>query len=270
MKPPNVPNDSDPDDGGTGPHLSFTSGRFVFIGGLHRSGTTVLARLISQHSKVSAFSKTTAPQDEGQHLQRVYPPAAQYGGPGRFAFHEEAALTEETSLASPEHRQRLLDAWSPHWDLTRRLLLEKSPPNLIRFRFLQALFPSSCLIAIIRHPVAVAYATQKWSKTDIPSLLRHWVVAHDRFEWDRRFLSRLMVVRYEELVESPIAVLRGVDRHLDLQPEARNLAIHQGLDQQYLARWRQDRSDPHRGGPLGRVAEELDSGIRRWGYRLVD
>src|SRR5437763_1252312 len=69
--------------------------RFVFLAGLHRSGTTLLARLLAAHPEVSGFSGTGADADEGQHLQTVYPAAKVWGGPGRFGFAPEAHFTEE-------------------------------------------------------------------------------------------------------------------------------------------------------------------------------
>jgi len=32
--------------------------QFVFLAGLHRSGTTLLARLLAAHSEISGFSET--------------------------------------------------------------------------------------------------------------------------------------------------------------------------------------------------------------------
>jgi N-acetyl-gamma-glutamylphosphate reductase len=59
--------------------------KLVFLAGLHRSGTTLLARLLAAHPEVSGFAVTAVPADEGQHLQDVYPSASVYGGPGRSA-----------------------------------------------------------------------------------------------------------------------------------------------------------------------------------------
>ena len=84
----------------------------LFVGGLHRSGTTMLARMLAEHPQVSGFAETGAPADEGQHLQDVYPVISPGRQAGRFAFHREAHLTEASPLAGPEGRERLMAAWS--------------------------------------------------------------------------------------------------------------------------------------------------------------
>lgn len=103
--------------------------RILFIGGLHRSGTTPVAGVIAQHPAVSRFQGTGAHEDEGQHLQDVYPTAAAQGGPGRFALDGRAHLTESSALVSEDNRRRLWNAWSQHWDLTSPVLLGKVAPE---------------------------------------------------------------------------------------------------------------------------------------------
>jgi hypothetical protein len=49
-----------------------TGERLVFIGGLHRSGTSIVHRCLSDHPDVSGFQSTGVWEDEGQHLQSVY------------------------------------------------------------------------------------------------------------------------------------------------------------------------------------------------------
>ena len=51
----------------------------VFVGGLHRSGTSLVHRCLASHPAVSGFSDTGVPEDEGQHLQTVYPPDFRHG-----------------------------------------------------------------------------------------------------------------------------------------------------------------------------------------------
>jgi len=67
----------------------------VFVGGLHRSGTTLLARAIAKHDEVSGFRRTEALANEGQFLQSVYPIAREFGGTGRFGFDERSHMTED-------------------------------------------------------------------------------------------------------------------------------------------------------------------------------
>ncbi len=59
------------------------------------------------------------PRTRGSTFKAVYPPAKVYGGPGRFGFDERAHLTEASPLVGEGSRERLLAAWSPHWDLSR-------------------------------------------------------------------------------------------------------------------------------------------------------
>src|SRR5918992_4047803 len=106
------------------------SHRFVFIGGLHRSGTFPLFRCLREHPLLSGFNDTGASEEEGQHLQSVYAPAIAYGGPGRFGFHPGAHLTEASDLVTADNKLRLFEEWKAYWDLSKPVLLEKSPPNL--------------------------------------------------------------------------------------------------------------------------------------------
>jgi len=133
--------------------------RHLFLCGLHRSGTSVLHRCLREHPSISGFENTGVPQDEGQHLQTVFRPAHALGGPGRFGLDPRAHLTEASELVTAANRERIAAEWGRHWDASCSYLMEKSPPNLLRTRFLQAIFPESSFITITRHPIATAFAT---------------------------------------------------------------------------------------------------------------
>lgn len=196
--------------------------QFVFIGGLHRSGTSLLHRLLRAHPKISGFTNTRAGEDEGQHLQTVYPRTSTYGGPGRFAFDERAHFTEHSDLASPTAGRALLDDWKPYWNLSKPVLIEKSPPNLIRGRFLQTLFPGAKFIFIVRHPVAVSRSTQKWAQykngQSETELILHWLVAHDILLEDLPLVKHWAWFRYEDLVAKPVTILQSLFDFLGLSP----------------------------------------------------
>jgi hypothetical protein len=249
--------------------------RLVFVGGLHRSGTTPLARWLAQSPLISGLSGTGVPEDEGQHLQDVLPAAIQHGGPGRFAFARAMHETEISPRASRALAIQISRAWGPYWDLERPLLLEKSPPNLLRTRLLQALFPRAAFVIVVRHPVAVSLATEKWIGAPqrwvaAPSLLRHWLRAHELFLADAARLERVLVVRYEQLAAEPARVLAHVGDFLGLPaspprpPDARG-----GVDERYFQAWRSPWP------PLRRLlgasaALALERRVARFGYSLRD
>jgi hypothetical protein len=214
------------------------SNRLVFVGGLHRSGTTLLAELLGEHPEISALHDTGVWHDEGQFLQHRYPTAYECGGPGRFAFDDRTHLTEADAVDPSIAAGELTDAWSPFWDLKRRFLVEKSPPNLLRFRYLQSLFPEAHFIAIVRHPVAVAYATAGWSNTSIPALVEHWLRAHEQFELDRPRIRQLEFVRYEDLVSNVDETLARIFGGLGVAAHRPGVEVDPDTNARYLRRWR--------------------------------
>ena len=243
--------------------------RHVFIGGLHRSGTSLVHRLLRAHPDVTGFADTGVWEDEGQHLQDVLPTGRSLGGPGRFGGAPRAHLTEASALATPQTRDALLAAWGPHWDPTRAVAVEKSPPNLLRFRLLHELFPDARCVAVVRHPLAVAEATRRmrWVRRlrSVRSVVAHWADAMDRFERDRARLPAVHLVRYEDLVGDPDAGLAALLSFLDLPPTPLGEPVRADANARWEAHWRRMR----RVRPLKVAAvEQLEARVRPHGYSL--
>lgn len=235
---------------------------------------------MAEHGSVSGLADTEAKEDEGQHLQTVYPKAKVLGGPGRFALDPRAHLTEHSDLVTPANAASLWASWEPYWDLERPLLLEKSPPNLVMGRFLQSLFPGSALVIVVRHPVVVALSTVKWRRlasrrfqnhTSVHRMVEHWLTAHRTFLEDLPQLSRTHVMRYEDLVAAPAEQLRPVQELLGLNSPipAESLSVsHSG---RYEQRWQ----EMAEGGPLDRrsrsqITKDFGEAINAFGYDVDD
>jgi hypothetical protein len=243
--------------------------RFIFICGLHRSGTSPLFRVLREHPEISGFRDTGVPEDEGQHLQTVFPPAQFYGGPGRFGFAKEAHLTEESALLTRENRQKLLQEWSRYWDLSKRYLIEKSPPNLIKTRFLQAAFPNCQFIVLLRHPIATSMATLKWASSGLESLLEHWVHCHSLFQQDRSHLCRVHVLKYEDLIRDTETELKNIYKFLNVEPHV-FAPLNPAGNESYFALWQKLNDDPGGMEMSRRIISKYEDRIQFYGYSFRD
>jgi len=240
----------------------------LFLGGLHRSGTSLLHRALSAHPDVAGFSGTGAPEDEGQHLQTVMTTARAHGGPGHFAFDPASHLTEASPLATAASRARLEQEWGRHLPADAAVVVEKSPPNIVRARFLQALFPESAFVFIVRHPVSVALATRRWSSASMAELVLHWHVAHAVLARDLPHLDRALVLRFEDFLPAPAPFVARAQALVGLAPLAPPAFEVRPEADAYRSEWR----DRH-GDDAGLLAEAFPGVVATaaaFGYSLAD
>ena len=211
----------------------------VFLGGLHRSGTTLLASILASHSLVAGLQNTGVPEDEGQFLQDVYPVDQVLGARGlgrgcevRWAFNPAAHMIEADLAAVPSIRDRFERAWSPHFPQEQaKFWLEKTPSNVVRMRFLKSVFPDARLVVITRNPIVYALAIRKWGSRanqvglGLDRIVAHWLTAMRQFESDLAHLTDVCVLSYEQLVTNPRDTVGRVLNFLELEGiDARQLA----------------------------------------------
>jgi len=245
----------------------------VFLGGLHRSGTTLVFRLLRQHPLASGFRDTGVKEDEGQHLQTVYQPARAFGGEGRFGFRPEAHLIEPEPFAARAQAASLFAQWGRHWDLQRPVLIEKSPPNFIRMRYLQALFPDASFVILIRHPLEVALAQRKRERRrSLRSILRHWFVCHDLLTADAPHVTRLLTLRYEELLADPQPTLDRVLAFVDLPPaeEASAGEVTPAPSNRNRAQWERFTTTWYSRPYAELLVRNFEDDANRYGYSMRD
>tara|TARA_R110002020_G_scaffold80747_3_gene201202 strand:+ start:2677 stop:3495 length:819 start_codon:yes stop_codon:yes gene_type:complete len=195
----------------------------VFICGLHRSGTTLLERLLTARFEIS-YLRATVPESEGQHMQEVFSPASKFSGPGLFAFSRAMREELEAQTDYAAYGPRILDEWRKYVIGTAPVLLEKSPPHLTKIWWLRKVFPGSRFIIMARDPRAVSGATQKWSKTSLPELMMHWNAAYSTAMED--FSEEdCIITRYEDLMETPEEEIARLGAFLSLAPRARTGSV---------------------------------------------
>lgn len=208
------------------PDVPYT--RYLFVGGLHRSGTSLTARLAATLPGMGAISGAPVPEQEGVYLQGAIPHTALHGAPGRFADDPAQHLIEGGPYDTLDIARRMRADWAPWFPPGTPWRVEKSPVNLLRMRLYQQLFPLSQFVVVVRDPRVVAMALGKWVDRDPGDLVAYWARAMALVAEDLRYLHAAMVVRYEDLVAAPDAQLRALAAFCDLPVAPDPGPLHDG------------------------------------------
>ncbi|MFB0612523.1 sulfotransferase family protein [Aurantiacibacter poecillastricola] len=182
--------------------------RYVFICGLHRTGTSLLARMLAAHPEIDAISDAPVPENEGAYLQGAIPHTARHGIAGHYATDPAQHYVEGDRLDTLATRERMERDWDPWFTGVGSWRVEKSPVNLTRMRLCQQLFPLSQFVVILRHPEAMAAALAKWTDQTPGELIDYALDAYELALEDAAYLHAVTILRYEDLVAGP-------QRHLD-------------------------------------------------------
>lgn len=215
--------------------MSISDHHFVFVIGMHRSGTTMLGNLIANHSGASGLTDTSVNMNEGSHIQTAIPLPP---GLGSLAFKRHSRHTETSPYATRAVAQSLWRSWSPYWDTSKPVLVEKSPNHIMSTRLLQKLFPNSSFVCIMRHPIAQALAISKWATNrSLLQFIANWTICHERLIGDLPHLRHKIIFRYEDFCAAPEAHIQQALKLIGLPDEpVFDRPIHSS-NQRYFDRW---------------------------------
>lgn len=163
-----------------------------------------------------------------------------------------------------------------------RRLVVKNPANTARIRLLLDMYPDARFVHIRRNPYHVFFSMKRNIMTEMtlycvqqppdwPSLERRMTALYrrmyEKFFAERRLIpdGNLVEVRFEDLVDRPLAVVEGIYDELGLSGYAAARDAFAG----YLAS-QSNLSHPYRAGEeiRQRIYDELHETIDRWGYDL--
>jgi Sulfotransferase family len=189
--------------------LELDGNFWLFILGLNNSGTTLLADLLKSHPNMRWLP------NEGQYLTGALPQARAHGVARKFS--QRMDVFHWTEASDPAPALRIQYDWAPHYQRRPGILLEKSPPNTLRSRWLQHHFRPSRFVAIIRHPYAVCEGIRRREGFSIADAALHWTRAHEQMLDDMTRLQHCLCFTYEDLCARPADHLLQLQRFLGLE-----------------------------------------------------
>jgi len=173
----------------------------MFVGGLQRSGTTSVSNLLGSLDYTSKLTLTQAQMArnrpwemqnmtmeyfydvvsegdvEGKFVQDVYPykyildivgrSSVEDPGGGSIADIVRQQVLSDADVSDQNAGQRLFNEWSPYWNVSKEVLVEKTPENIIMAPLLRHMFEDQLnehayFLFTLRHPLAWALAIEKW------------------------------------------------------------------------------------------------------------
>jgi hypothetical protein len=192
--------------------------KWVFIVGCGSSGSTLLQKIISSHPLVGSMPM------EGQFYTDQF-------------MHTTCNPRQIKKVASKNWRMdetgtyktdpiKLKRQWGGRFNNWRRpILLEKTPGNIHRIRWLQKHFENSYFIGIVRNGYAVSESLQRKVplrikvKLDIRMAAKLWVDINEIMLADFEHIERKKLIRYEDLAEKPRECIREICEFIGIDPD---------------------------------------------------
>ena len=92
--------------------------------------------------------------------------------------------------------------WRKYWDITKPILLEKSPPNIVRAASINMAFPNSHFIILYRNPYAQCESSiRRYKKT--PKSAAEKTIFFLEYQKKNQLLPNSISISYEELTDTP-------------------------------------------------------------------
>ncbi|WP_372392614.1 sulfotransferase [Xanthomonas sp. NCPPB 3582] len=222
----------------------------IFVLGLPRSGTTVLERLLGNHSQIVSAGELN---DFGHQMRWGADQA------GRSLLDADL-LRALPSLDYVQIGQRYLE--QTQWRAgAARWYIDKLPANAVAIGPIARALPNALIVHLVRDPMAVCFSNYRalfgdsyGYSYDLHTLARHYQAYHGLMaQWRAALPGRVIDVDYAQMVREPSAVLAQLMTccGLDIEPEqidiTRNAAasatlssvqVREGVHSRNVEEWR--------------------------------
>ena len=188
------------------------SHEWFFIIGTNNSGTTLLQKIIKSHPEISDMGA------EGQFRTYFLANDKRLGVDRLSSQHLEMFRLTENDEAQNE--RVFFDWWFAYQGPKKRMLMEKSTPNILRTRWLQRWFNNPKFLVIVRTPYAVVEGMLRKVNCSFEEATNHWKTVHEVLRNDSSHLENLKIITYSDLTDNTAVVLEEIYDFLSV--ESRN------------------------------------------------
>jgi hypothetical protein len=182
---------------------------WLFCLGVNNSGTTLIHELLRNHPEVRALPR------EGHRCTDALPDPTEHDVGRVWAKVMHEFRMDENSDPGPALQAKY--DWLFYAGSRPGILLEKSPPNSVRSRWLQANFQPARFLCLFRDGYAVSEGIRRRANVDIAEAANHWASVNRVLLDDMEKLDRTLSLKYEDLCDNPEPALQKLEQFLDLK-----------------------------------------------------
>ena len=187
--------------------------KWCFLVGCYNSGTTLLHKILSSHESIACMP------NEGQFFTDTLPLPMELGLPRLWAVKPERFELGKEDGADINVR-RLKKQWGANInDLSRPVVVEKSPTNAARILWLEKHFQAAHFVGIVRNGYAVAEGIRRKAGHSIEQCAQQWNTSNQILVRDLPRANRNLLIRYEDLTSRPTETVRQILDFLELNSE---------------------------------------------------
>lgn len=183
--------------------------KFVFIGGVPRSGTTWTQILITGHPQIASSRETHVLGRYVNEMLRIYDDQAENSPDGLHLLMDRDAFVKEYIGPVLKTTMKAIAAQSPG----AKVVLEKTPRSFENFDIVDAVYGARArMLHVIRDPRSVRsswlHASKEdwgeWAETSPRLLIERWIRTMEQdAEYAQKFGNRYRSIRYEDLLADP-------------------------------------------------------------------
>jgi hypothetical protein len=169
------------------------------------------------------------------------------------------------------------EAWESHWDKSKPILLEKSPPNIIRTREILTHFQPVKFVLMVRNPYAQTEGLMRRNNWTAKRAANFSMMCLRTQLDNSRTLDNVLVLTYESLAQNPASAcekliafipdLNDIDHHANFEVHSIDGTVDRPITDLNARKIATLSTDDF--GAMNDVFEQHRETIAAWGYDLM-